>query len=113
VAHETPTLKTVTLTNANTNYQLSALLAAIDPDIIGIVGKGRCQYLQLQFDINAGADLLFIGNADISGTNFGVCLVGTQAWPMHSMENNLIRTDQIYLRSNGAGHVVYVAMLTR
>lgn len=113
MAHETPILKTVTLALANTNYRLSALLAALDPDIVGQVGQGRCQYLQIQFDINAGADLLRIGNVDLSDTNFGVTLVGTQAWPIQSVETNLIRTDQIYLRSNGAGHVVYVAMLVR
>lgn len=113
MAHNTPTLVTVTLTLANTNYKLADLLAAIDPDIIGTLTKGRCQYLQLQFDINAGADSLYIGNANLSPTNCGVILVATQAWPVQSLENNLIRTDQIYLRSNGAGHVVYVAMLTR
>lgn len=113
MAHETPILKTVTLTAANTNYQLSALLAALDADIVGQVGQGRCQYLQLQFDMNAGADLLRIGNVDLSDTNFGVVLVGTQAWQMQSVETNLIRTDQIYLRSNGPSHVVYVAMLVR
>jgi hypothetical protein len=108
MAHETPILKTVTLTLANTNYKLSDLLDAIDADI-----RHRASYLQLQFDVNAGADVLFIGNSDISGTNFGVQLVGTQAWPVQAFESNLIRTDQIYLRSNGSGHVVYVAMLIR
>lgn len=108
MAHETPILKTVTLTLANTNYLLSDLLKGLDPDI-----KYRCQYLQLQFDVNAGADVLLIGNADLSSTNFGVQLVGTQAWPVQSLDANLIRVDQIFLRSNGAGHVVYVAMLIR
>lgn len=113
MAHETPILKSVTLPLAGTNYQLSSLLAALDPDIVGQIGQGRCQYLQLQFDVNAGADVLRIGNSDLSDTNFGVQLVATQAWPVQSMETNLIRTDQIYLRCSGAARKVYVAMLIR
>jgi hypothetical protein len=113
VAHETPVLKTITLTNANTNYQLSALLNALDGDIAHNPLSSRCTYLQLQFDVNAGSDVLLIGNADLSATNFGVQLVGTQAWPVQSMDSNLIRLDQIYLRCTGPSRVVYVAMLTR
>ena len=113
MAHETPFLKAITLPNANQNYQLSALMNALDPDVCNSPLTSRCQYLQLQFDQNAGSDLLFIGNADISGINFGVMLVGTQAWPLQSMDSNLIRLDQIYLRTTGVGRVVYVAALTR
>lgn len=113
MARETPLLKAVTLVNANQNYKLSDLLNALDSDVAHSSLTSRCQYLQLQFDVNAGSDVLLIGNVDLSATNFGIQLVGTQAWPLQSMDSNLIRIDQIYLRSTGPNRVVYVAMLTR
>lgn len=109
----TPFLKTVTLPNANQNYQLSALINALDADECSSSLTSRAQYLQIQFDQAAGADVLMIGNSDLGASNWGVLLVGTQAWTVHSMGGNLIRLDQVYLRSNGAGHVCYVAYLPR
>ena len=108
MAHNTPDFRTVTLTAANTNYQLSALLEALDADI-----PVKCAQIGLQFDSGAGADACLVGNSDLSATVFGRRLLATQAFDMGPVESNLLRTDQIWLRSNGAAHTVHVFLLTR
>lgn len=112
MAHLTPELVTVTLLLADTNYTLSTLLAALSPAIEEV------NYAQvgLQFDASAGADALLIGNPSVhilSSTVFGRRLLATQAVDFGPFESNLVRTDHIALRSNGAEHVVHVYLLRR
>ena len=109
MASVNPVLRSVTLTSANTTYNLKTLLAAVDAAI-----PTRCCYIQLQFDPAAGGDHLYIGNGsgDISSDN-GADLVATQAWVSPVFDSNLGNTGDINLRSNGDSHVVKVTMVTR
>ena len=108
MASHVPALLSVTLTAANTNYSLLALLRAIDADF-----PAKAQMVQIQHDPAAGADLLWIGNEDMSATNHGVELVATQAFPINSLDSNLINLGDIWLRSDGAGKRINVAIVTR
>ena len=112
MARTVPWLHTLTLTSANTNYNLQTLMRAADAGLPTAVAL-RCQSLQIQFDIAAGGDVLYIGNSTLSPTDCGVILYATQAWSVPSVESNLIMPGDINLRSNGAGHVVYISMVVR
>ena len=108
-----PYLRTVTLTTGNVVYNLYDLLTGLTDKPPGALSK-TAQAVQLQFDKDAGADLLYIGNPDtLSTTDFGVMLVGTQAHTISSLDSNLIHLDNIALLSDGDGHVVYVEVITR
>src|SRR5208337_2944842 len=69
-----PWMKCLTLASASTNYNLYALIKALDSKVPETV-----QGVQIQFDIDAGAARLRIGNSDLSDVNFGVLSFGTQA----------------------------------
>lgn len=109
MARPNPFLRSVTLTDVNTTYNLATLLAAVDPDT-----PNHVQMLQLQLEAGAGGDILYIGNGtgDISADN-GAELLAGQAWKIESLSSNLILTSSINLRSNGAGNRVNVTMVTR
>ena len=90
-----PFLKTVTLTAANTNYSLLTLMQALDPG-----QTGRLCKLTIQSDSGNGAANLYIGNEDLSGTNYGSHLVASQAVVFETVSMNLVNASQIYLRSD-------------
>jgi hypothetical protein len=99
-------MKAVTLVNANTNYNLLVLMQAVDPR-----APIKCHVLQLQFDPAAGSAKLRITNQDGSDTNWGVYLVGTQAFQISSIATNSIPTGSYWLRSSIAGKLVGVFAL--
>ena len=110
MAHLTPWLVTVTVLAANTNYLLSTLLAALTPSIAEV----NYSQVGIQFDSDAGGDALLIGNPDtLSATVFGRRLLATQAADFGPFESNLVRTDHIALRSDGAEHAVHIYLLRR
>lgn len=109
MSRRTPTLRSITLPQANTNYVLLALLQALDPQI-----PRRAQALQLQFDVSAGAANLYIGNpTTLSTSDMGLQLVASQAWSIPSLDSNLILLDDIALRSDTGGVRVNVAIIVR
>ena len=109
MAHRSPFLHSIVLTNANQEYNLLTLLQALDPDI-----PKRCQSLELQFDLDAAADRLYIGNpGTVGATDTGVALVASQGWIISSMDANLVFLSDIALKSNGASHKVNVSLITR
>lgn len=109
MARRVPFMRSVTLTNADTNYNLLTLLRAIDADM-----PMRAQMVQLQYDPTAGAGVLRIGNPSVlSATDFGVELVGTQAFSIGSLDSNLILLGDIEMRSTVAAKKVHVVVVTR
>lgn len=108
MSRRSPTLRTVTLPSANTNYVLLTLLQALDPTTLR-----RAQALQLQLDVNAGAANLFIGNPGMTSTDMGVQLVASQAFSIPSLDSNLILLDDVVLRTDGTGVKVNVAVVVR
>lgn len=113
MAHHSPVYRTVVLTDANTNYVLSTLLAGLtSPPDLGT--PPRAAVVQLQVDIDAGAAEVRIGNPSLlSDTDFGVVLVATQAHTIGPFESNLILLDHIVLRSDLAAIKVGVALVVR
>ena len=96
-----PRLLTVTLTTQNTNYQLSALLAAIDTGFAQAGGVyTRCSRLSIQADNAGGAAKYFIGNSDISATNFGRGMIATQIENYGGLPTSVIDLTEIWLRSD-------------
>ena len=89
-------MHTVTLPSANTNYQLYALMQAIDSG-----SPLSVNFLQLQANPSGGAAKFYIGNAGMSGTDFGVELSASQSQTFQDQSgNNLVSTASIYLRSD-------------
>lgn len=101
-----PFLKTITLTTLNTNYSLLTLVQALDPGV-----TGRCCKLAIQLDPGAGGAKLFIGNDDLSGTNYGVALFAGQAQIYENAALNVINASQIFLRSDTSGVKVNITIL--
>lgn len=101
---QNPWMHTVTLTNANQNYQLYALMQAIDPG-----SPLSVNFLQLQANPGGSGAKYYIGNADESGTDFGVELTAGQSQTFQDQSgNNLVSTASIYLRSDTASQTFSV-----
>jgi hypothetical protein len=93
-----PWMKTVTLPNANQNYNLLTLMQSID-----IYAPERVHKLQLQADpVHADASYYRVGNEDLSDTNYGVVLFSTQAFGIEAPTNSL-STKEFYLRCTTGG----------
>lgn len=107
-------LRSVVLTNANQNYVLSELLAALSPNPF-VIENSRIQAVQIQWgDDDTGAVVLFIGNPLVlSGTDYGVRLVATQAHTINSLGENTFNLSGIALRSDGAGFAAHIEVITR
>jgi hypothetical protein len=93
-----PFLKSVTLAAANTNYNLLTLMQARDAN-----APSRCSKLNIQLDPGAGGALLFVGNDDISATNYGAALYAGQVKVWETGQVNNLVLNQIYLRCATAG----------
>lgn len=101
-----PFLKSIVLPSANTNYNLLTLMQVAD-----VQAPSRCSKLNLQLDTGAGAAKLFIGNDDISGSNYGVVLNAGQVKVWEMGETNRIILSQIFLRSDTAAVQVNIDAL--
>jgi hypothetical protein len=102
-----PWAKSVTLTTANTAYNLWALLQAADKSL----QYSECCKLQIQSAIVNGGANLYIGNADVSSTNRGAEIVASQAFGIEAIEQNLIDLKQIFLVSDTNAVVVNVMFM--
>lgn len=113
----TPWFGRVTLTDAYTPYQLSALMAALS--YAPKVGSPpRAQYLTIQADWGAGAANFYVGGPDMTGAGstadaFGSQIVATQTLPFGDRDGNLVRIDHIYVMSDTAGVKMNVVFVTR
>jgi len=107
-----PWLKTLNLLQ-NTPQQLSALIQAKDPSMMGIISRNvRCQFIQIQFNVDAGAARLRIGNDDVSSSNYGVLLFASQAHTIYPGDVNSLQLDQIWLLCDTANEFVTVEIGT-
>lgn len=106
-----PRLLTLTLTNANTNYQLNALLAAADTEL-GASPFQSARRIVIQADLDAGATSFKIGNTDLSATNFGCEFLASQS-VLYEDDNDTIVLSEIWLRTDAAGKKINVAIQFR
>jgi hypothetical protein len=99
--------KTVSLSSANTNYNLYSLMKAAQDF------EPWCSCLQLQVDMGAGAAIVRVGDKDLSDTNYGFELVAGQAFPIGDLQTNSIPLPNFFLRSTVALTAVAVFALVK
>lgn len=113
----TPWMGVVTLATANTVYQLSALLQALSaarkPSQGSVSGLIKAASIQLQGDPSGGATKYYIGNSDMSSTDFGALIFASQVFQPPSLESNLYVLNNIYLMADADNSKVYVLFVTR
>ncbi len=102
-----PLMTSLTLTSANVAYQLYALLAAVNADAPKV-----CQDLVIQAPLT-GAQVVYIGNSDVSSTQYGVALNATWSWEGDSVSSNLYDLQAIYVLSGTEGTAIHVGVLAR
>lgn len=112
----TPWMGTVNLINPNQAYALDQLLLAIAanrrPSLRATAPV--CQFLSIQCNPDALAAVNFyVGNGDMTVTDYGVKMVAGQSLPIYSMDSNLIRLDHIYLMTDGSNQKFNIMFLTR
>lgn len=105
-----PYMDTVTLTTANTVYNLYSLLAAVTTDL-----PKPAQALMIQYDINAGAAHLFIGDVKMkaNSASYGAALEASWSYGIDSLGANLLHLPDIYLYSDTNSQLVHVTVITR
>ena len=103
-----PWMKSFLLTAANANFQLLALMQAVDAD-----APKYFQALQIQADVDGGAARWRIGNSDMTDILFGVLLFATQAFGISSLEQNLLALQNIYIRCDTINLRVSVSVVVR
>lgn len=92
----------VTLTSANTNYNLKTLIEAIEPMLQGQVDEATIQ-------ADEGTGTVLVEDASLSGTRYGYVLNPGDS-RTYRMPGR-IRTGEIYLRSATAGKKVNVEVM--
>jgi len=84
---------------ANTPYQLSALFGAINAEY----ARTTFQAANLQVDIDAGGVRVYVGNDDVSATNWGVKITGSQAVGLNVPGSPNVDPRHLYVMSDTAG----------
>lgn len=109
---DVPWMGTLTLPNANQTYNLLTLLQAKDPTLT-TARILRAQFLMIQVDDSLASGTLYIGNANVSATEYGVFLASLQSLSFPSMESNLIVLASLNLFSDTTNTTIHVTFLTR
>jgi len=108
---ENPRFLSVTLTTANTNYNLLTLLQAVDTEFNDSPYQ-RCRRLAIQADFDAGAARFFVGNTDMTGSIFGVEIVATQS-VLYEDEQDTIILNHVFLRCDTDSQPMHVTVQFR
>jgi hypothetical protein len=108
-----PWLGTLHLTTANTPYQLTTLLQAKDSVQFPSNYAIRCLWLTIQVDPDAGSGTIYIGNSNVSTTEYGWLVVATQTISLPSVESNLVTANDLWFLSDTNNVDIHVSFLTR
>jgi len=104
----------VTLVNANTNYQLLALLYGPSGAVgsnLNSQGKENCAQLNLRSDTTNPASKVYVGDGSVSASNFDAGPLNPgDSFEFGPMRRNVISLVNKFLRSDTAG--VKVDVLT-
>ena len=100
-----PWMGSVTLTTANTVYQLSALLSAIEKNL-----STRLSYLRVEFDLG-GTGNVYVGGASVASNNCGSHLVPTQQANFDVFDSGLVLTSDVYLKADTNSQQVNVTAI--
>lgn len=103
-----PFCATITLTNANTQYNIFTLTSAIEPLL-----PPKAQAMILQADINAGNAKFKFGDIRFSTdlTNFGAWLQAGWSLGMDSMGSNVLVLSQMWVACDTAGQLMHVIIV--
>jgi hypothetical protein len=96
----------VTITSASKAYSLLSLMQAVDK-----AAPPRCCKLNIQLDTGAAGANLYVGNEDVSATNFGAHLNAGQVFVIENGETDRIVLSQLYLFADTESLQVNVAAL--
>lgn len=91
-----PYCKSYTLAAPLTPYQLSALMEAVDPSVQNL-HLHAVMMLQIQSSISNAAEVVVIGNSDVSAANAGVELYASQAFAIGFVGGNAIYVPNIWV----------------
>ena len=97
-------MKSLSLTSHTQKYNLWTLMQALD----NTLKSSHCSKLQIQYDKGAAGANLFIGNDDLTTSNYGVSLVASQAFGIEEVALNVINLEQIYLQSDTDTQTIHV-----
>jgi len=103
-----PWMRSVVLTNANENYNLYDLMKALDK---GAPERGT--KVQLQAPDQPFSGIVYIGNQQLTATDYGVFLFATQAFSIELGQLNVIYFKMIFLRSTQASTRIGVTAVQR
>jgi len=95
----------VTLTLANTNYNLYTLIAAIMPTFYD---QGR--QVMIQSD-TANSDAVLIGDSNLSATVYGINLAAALASVNLGSAPLMVRLHDYYARSATAGQILEITVI--
>lgn len=108
-----PWFGSITLTTANTAYQLTTQLRAKDAAQFTPQEVIRFLWLTIQVDKTAGAANVYIGNSNVSPTEYGWNLVATQSVSIPSSESNLLIANDTWFLSDTDNVILHLGFLTR
>lgn len=107
MAINNPRMLTLPITNANQNYQISALMTAVDSSLVRPFLA--CRRIVIQADVSAGGTKFKLGNSDLSETNRGTEFYATQA-VLYEHESDTIDLTTLYVRADAAGKSINVSI---
>ena len=102
---------TVTLTDANTNYNVYDLIkAAAVVQVAGSFIYRYCSLLEFETDVALGANVIRIGDKNLSDTNYAHKLAQAQGYTVNpsSSHPNQIHIPDYYVRCNAAGQTLAI-----
>lgn len=109
MAGSNPYLRGITLTTANTEYNLFTLLVALESTL-----PPTAQMIRLQVDPSAGSANVYIGKGGtVSSSDCGVALAAGQVWDLPRVEGNLYVLPNIALKSDTNSTKVFCTVLAR
>jgi hypothetical protein len=99
---------TITLSDTNT-HNLLTLLQAVDSTLAGI--QQNVGHLGLQADSANSTNAIYIGDANVASSRYGLALVGTSAPQPYTKEAANVPVGSIYVRASQSNLVLHVEII--
>lgn len=108
-----PWFGTLRLPTSGQANQLTTLLRAKDAQQFTPSEVIRFLWLTVQADDDLGAGNIYVGNSNVTSTEYGWRIVATQTVSIPSVESNLLTANDIWFISDTDAVDVHVSFLTR
>ena len=106
IAPYAPFMGSVILTTKTTKYQLSALLAAVDPNL-----PTRLMYLSIELDLTHGAGNTYVVISGVSSSDCGFHLVPTITRNIAAFGTGLVVTPNVWAVSDSDSQQLNIVLL--